>query len=199
MAHIDYFFATLSPYTYLAGMRLQDIAGKHGATITYKPLDVMALFGRTGGTPPKDRHPSRQQYRLQDLAHQSAKTGLAMNAKPAFWPTNAAPSCYALIAAQDAGGGDLGALAHSFGRACWAEDRDIADDAVIRDCLTGAGFDPALADSGMLAGAETYAANLEEAVTRGVFGAPFYITDTDHRFWGQDRLDHLDLYLGGNL
>ncbi|MGR3344623.1 MAG: 2-hydroxychromene-2-carboxylate isomerase [Paracoccaceae bacterium] len=199
MAHIDYYFATLSPYTYLAGMRLQDIAGKHGATITYKPLDIMALFGRTGGTPPKDRHPSRQQYRLQDLAHQSALTGLAMNTKPAFWPTNAAPSCYALIAAQNAGGGDLGALAHSFSRACWAEDRDIADDAVIRDCLTSAGFDPALADSGMLAGAETYAANLEEAVTRGVFGAPFYITDTDHRFWGQDRLDHLDLYLGENL
>ena len=199
MAHIDYFFATLSPYTYLAGMRLQDIAAKHGASVTYKPLDIIALFGRTGGTPPKDRHPSRQEYRAQDLAHQSAKTGLAMNANPAFWPTNAAPSCYALIAAQNAGGGDLGALAHSFSRACWAEDRDIADDAVIRDCLSKAGFDPNLADSGMLAGAETYAANLEEAVTRGVFGAPFYITDTDHRFWGQDRLDHLDLYLYGKM
>ena len=59
MAHIDYFFATLSPYSYLAGTRLQDIAAKHGATITYRPLDIIALFGRTGGTPPKDRHPSR--------------------------------------------------------------------------------------------------------------------------------------------
>jgi len=110
---------------------------------------------------------------------------------------NPAPSSYAVIAAQAAGGGDVGGLVQSFLRAVWAEDRDIADDAVIRDCLTKAGFDAGLADSGLLSGAETYAANLEEAVTRGVFGAPFYITDTDQRFWGHDRLDQLDVSLAG--
>lgn len=197
MAHIDYFFATISPFTYLAGTRLEAIAARHGATIAYKPLDLAALFGRTGGVPPKDRHPSRQQYRLQELSRQARKTGLPLNLHPAHWPTNPAPSSYALIAAQKAGGGDLGALAHGFTRACWAEDRDVADDAVIRDCLSAAGFDPSLADSGLLAGAETYAANLEEATERGVFGAPFYITDDDARFWGQDRLDDLDAHLSG--
>ena len=60
-------------------------------------------------------------------------------------------------------------LCHSFLRACWAEEKDIADDGVIRDCLEQAGFNPNLADSGLLVGAETYAANLEEAVDRGVF------------------------------
>ena len=34
MAHIDYFFATLSPYAYLAGDRLEQIAQNRGATIT---------------------------------------------------------------------------------------------------------------------------------------------------------------------
>ncbi len=63
MAHIDYYFATISPYTYLAGTRLEAIAARHGATITYKPLDVAALFGRTGGQAPKDRHESRRAYR----------------------------------------------------------------------------------------------------------------------------------------
>ncbi len=28
-------------------------------------------------------------------------------------------------------------------------------------------------------------------MNRGVFGAPFYITEDDQRFWGQDRLDDL--------
>ena len=65
----------------------------------------------------------------------------------------------------------------------------------MRGCLQDAGFDPALADSGLLEGAETYAANLEEAVNRGVFGAPFYITPDDQRFWGQDRLPDLDAHL----
>ncbi|ABG33009.1 2-hydroxychromene-2-carboxylate isomerase [Roseobacter denitrificans] len=199
MAHIDLFFSTLSPYAYLAGNRAEEVAAKHNATITYKPLDIMALFARTGGTAPKDRHVSRVEYRAQELVRQAAKLGLAFNLKPAHWPTNGAPSSYAFIAAQNAGGGDLGKLMFAITRAVWAENKDIAEDGVVRSCLSEAGFDPALADSGLLEGAETYAANLEEAVERGVFGSPFYITDRDQRFWGQDRIDDLDAVLAGKM
>jgi len=198
MAQIDYFFATLSPYCYLAGLRLEEVAAKHGATINYKPFDIIAAFSRTGGTPPKDRHPSRQEYRAQELPRQARKLGMPFNLQPAHWPTNGAPAAYAFIAAQNAGGGDLGKLAHAIFRSVWADEKDIAQDDVIRACLEEGGFDPGLADSGLLVGAETYAANLEEAVERGVFGAPFYFVD-DQRFWGQDRIADIDLYLSGEL
>jgi 2-hydroxychromene-2-carboxylate isomerase len=198
MLHIDYYFATISPFTYIAGTRLEEIAAKHGASIHYKPLDVVTLFGRTGGLPPKQRHESRQAYRLQEMRRQAARAGVPINLAPMFWPTNPAPSSYAIIAAQSAGGGDLGALVHGLTRACWAEEKNIAEDEVIRAALVAAGFDAGLVDKGMLAGAETYAANLEEAVSRGVFGAPFYIVG-EERFWGQDRLDDLDLHLSGTL
>jgi 2-hydroxychromene-2-carboxylate isomerase len=199
MPHIDYYFATISPFTYLGGTRLTEIAERNGATIAYKPCDVMALFARTGGLPPNERHPNRQEYRKQELTRQATKAGLKLNTQPAFFPTNPAPSAYAFIAAQKAGGGDLDALVHAIGAACWAEEKNVAEDDVIRDCLSAAGFDPDLAGQGMLEGAETYAANLEEAVEKGAFGAPFYITDTDQRFWGQDRLEDLDLHLQGKL
>ncbi|APX89246.1 2-hydroxychromene-2-carboxylate isomerase [Brevirhabdus pacifica] len=201
MPHVDYYFATISPFAYLAGTRLEEIADRHGASISYKPVDLMGLFGRTGGTKPAERHASRQEYRLQELRRQAAETGLPINLKPAFFPTNMAPSSYAIIAAQAekqkgaAPGGDMGRLVHGVMRACWAEEKNIAEDDVIRACLKDAGFDPALADSGLLSGAETYAANLEEASERGVFGSPFYIADGDERFWGQDRLDALDRHL----
>ena len=198
MAHIDYFFATLSPYAYLAGNRLEEIAAKHGATITYKPFDLISGFGRTGGQPPKDRHPSRQEYRAMELTRQAKKLGMPFKLQPAFWPTNGAPSSYAIIAAQ-AKGGDVGKLCQLIMHAVWAEDRDIAQDDVVRDCLAKAGFDPALADKGLLQGADTFARNLEEAVERGVFGAPFYIVDDGQKFWGQDRLQDLDLHLAGRL
>ncbi len=199
MAHIDYYFATLSPYAYLAGDRLERLAEKHNATITYKPLDILALFARTGGTPPKDRHVSRQEWRAQEMPRQARKLGMPLNLKPAHWPTNAAPSSYAIIAAQNADGGDLGLLCRLFLTAVWAEERDIAEDAVVRDCLERAGFDPALADSGLLTGAKTYAQNLEDAVKANVFGSPFYVIDTGQSFWGQDRLDDIDLHLSGKL
>jgi 2-hydroxychromene-2-carboxylate isomerase len=198
MATIDYYFATLSPYCYLAGTRLEEVAARHGATINYKPFDIMQGFARTGGTMPADRHPSRVEYRAQELPRQAKKLGMPFNLKPAHWPTNGAPSSYAFIAAQNAGGGDLGVLAHSITRAVWAGEKDIAQEDVIRACLVEAGFDPALADSGLLVGAETYARNLEAAVDAGAFGAPFYVID-GQRFWGQDRVEDVDLYLQGKL
>ena len=84
MAKIDYYFSTISPFTYLAGTRLEEVAAKHGAEIVYKPLDLVALFGRTGGVLPMDRHPNRQKYRAQDLPRQARKVGLPFNLKPAF-------------------------------------------------------------------------------------------------------------------
>ncbi len=194
MAHIDYYFATISPYTYFATDELEKIADKHKATITYKPLDIVALFGRTGGVPPKDRHPNRIAYRAQDLVRRAERLELPFNVKPAFWPTNMAPSSYAIIAAQNAGTGDVGALCRAFLKACWSEEKDIAQDDVIKDCLSQTGFDPSLADSGLLTGAETYARNLEDAVNANVFGAPFYVVNGEG-FWGQDRLVDLDWHL----
>ena len=198
MSHIDYYFATISPFTYLAGPEFEAVVKKHGATVTYKPLDIMGLFGRTGGVPPKDRHPNRQEYRLQDMRRRAIVTGLPFSQKPAHFPTNMAPSSYAIIAAQNAGG-NVGALVQALTRSCWTDDKDIADEAVIRACLSETGFDPELANSGMLEGAETYASNLEEAIAKGVFGAPFFISDKDERFWGQDRIDDLDRHLAGEF
>ena len=199
MAHIDYYLATISPNCYFASTRPAEVAAKHGATITYKPLDIMALFSRTGGVPPGQRHISRQEYRLMEIERVAKDLGMPVNVQPAHWPTNPAPASYALIAAQKAGGGDLAAYVAGITRACWAEEKNVADDDVIKACLEAAGFDPNLADSGLLSGAEAYEANLEDAVNAGVFGAPFFITSDGGRFWGQDRIDMLDRHLAGDL
>lgn len=194
MANIDYFLFTLSPFTYLAGNTLEKIADKYGHTVIYKPFALMQVFERTGGTPPAQRHESRKAYRMQELERIAKYLDMPINLQPAHWPTNPAPSCYAIIAAQAAGGGDLGGLCQSILRACWAEEKDISQDDVVKSCLSDNGFDPELADTGLLSGAEEFAANTEEAVARNVFGAPSYLID-DQVFWGQDRLSYLDEYL----
>jgi 2-hydroxychromene-2-carboxylate isomerase len=214
LRQIDYYFAPMSPFTYLAGAGLEEIAARHDAHVRYVPIDAPALFPRTGGQVLAERHPSRNAYRLQELRRQSVKRGVALlmpelrrqakkrgvplNMQPSFFPVNPAPASYAIIAAAKAGGGDLAGLVQSFPRAVWVDDRNIAEDEVVGDLLARHGFDPAVADRYMLAAAETYANNLEEAVSRGVFGVPFYIVG-DERFWGQDRLEDLDLYLAGKL
>ncbi|MCA0042763.1 2-hydroxychromene-2-carboxylate isomerase [Celeribacter litoreus] len=196
MAHIDYYFSFLSAWIYLADGRLEKIAEKHGATVSYKPFDLMTAFDRLGVPRPANRGEGRKVYRMQELKRLKAKTGLPMNVEPPFWPTNVAPAAYAVIAAQNAGGGDMGTLVNGLSAAMWRDDKDIAQDEVITEALKTAGFDPMLSMTGMLEGAETYPRNLEEGLAAGVFGSPFYIVkETDERFWGRDRLDMLDEHL----
>lgn len=196
MAHIDYYFGVQSPWSYLAGNRLEEIAAKHRAGITYKPLDVPVLFDRTGGVRRENRAPQRLAYIAQEMQRWSAELGLPMNLETAKRGANVAPASYAIIAAQLAGGGDLGGLVQSFMRGIWVEGLDISEDDVIRAKLSAHGFDPNLTNSGLLTGAEVYSRNLQQAVDAGAFGSPFYIvTDSDARFWGQDRLAFLDAHL----
>ena len=174
---------------------MENIAEKVRASIHYRPLDVVSLFGRTGGVALPDRHPSRLDYRAQDLTRRAEMLNMPFHLKPAHVPTNPAPASYAIIAAQNAGNGDLGGLVQGILRAAWAEEKDIASDAVLQDLLDANGFDRSLTMSGMLSGAETYAQNLEDAVSHGVFGAPFYVLEDGAEFWGQDRLGDLEAYL----
>jgi 2-hydroxychromene-2-carboxylate isomerase len=193
MAGIDYYLFPLSPFSYLAGLGLEEVAGRQGATIAYKPVQLYRIFAETGTPLLKDRHVSRQKYRLQDIARLARAKGLPINPTPRHFPTNAVPASAAIISAQ-AQGGDIGRLVHAFLRAVWAEERDIAEGEVVRDILAQAGFDPALADKGLLSAVETLERNSDEAIRRFVFGAPSYVVG-EEVFWGQDRLPLLEAHL----
>jgi 2-hydroxychromene-2-carboxylate isomerase len=75
----------------------------------------------------------------------------------------------------------------------WAEDRNIADAATLAAIATAQGLDAAaLAERANAADiAMRYAVLTQEAIDRGVFGAPTYVCGGE-LFWGQDRLDFLD-------
>jgi hypothetical protein len=147
---------------------------RHGATSTTSRSTCMALFGRTGGTPPKDRHPSRARPTARrNWPARRAELGVPLQPQqPAHWPTNAAPSSYAFIAAQKAGGGDLGRWSSRHPLLSGRTTSTSPTDDVIRDCLVEAGFDPGPGRSGLLAGPRPISANLEEAVAAASSARP---------------------------
>ncbi len=193
MTTIDYYFSLLSPFTYLAGLGLEEVARRHDARIDYKPMNIVELFGETGGTPPAKRHWSRQEYRLQELRRISRSYAMPINEKPAHWPTDPTFASQVVIAAQ-AGGQAVGDFAHGVLRAVWAEQRDIADTDTVREIAEANGIDFAAIESALPDARDVYVANTREAVERGVFGSPFYCVG-EERFWGQDRLSWLDDHL----
>ena len=86
---------------------------------------------------------------------------------------------------------------HSDFHAMWIEPRNLNDAATVGAVLHESGFDPALLLA--LANAQEVKdllkAQTENAVARGVFGAPTMFVG-NHMFWGQDRLDFVREALG---
>ena len=79
--------------------------------------------------------------------------------------------------------------------ACWAQERNIADEKVLAELLVEQGLPvPLLEQSHSQAAQERYEAYTQQAIDAGVFGAPSYVIDGEI-FWGQDRLDFVERVL----
>ncbi len=191
---VDYFIAPQSPWTYLGHERFVAIAKKHGAQVLLKPCDVNKVFAASGGVPVSQRPPQRQAYRLAELTRWSKHLGMPLTLHPKFFPVAGEIGAKLIIAAQHAAGTDKAlALLGALGRACWAEEKNIADTDTLVAIAAGLGLDGAallkLAEGDAVAA--DYARNTEDAIAAQVFGVPWYGIDGEG-FWGQDRLDFVE-------
>jgi 2-hydroxychromene-2-carboxylate isomerase len=192
MKHIDYYFATVSPWTFLGHERFVEIARKHGATIAVKPVNFGEIFPVSGGLPLSKRAPQRQAYRLVELRRWSEFLGTPINLQPKHFPANGDLAAFWVLAAAERDNAQALALTGAIGRALWREERDIADAPTLAAVAKGIGLDA----EGLAARAQSpdmsarYATMTQEAIAAGVFGAPTYVLDGE-LFWGQDRLDFL--------
>jgi len=194
MKVVDYYMTPVSPFTYLGHDRLRAICARHGAQIRLKLMDLGKVFPASGGLALKDRPPQRRAYRMLELKRWRDHLGLPLVLEPKHFPVPAHAAASAIIAVRQAHGEAAGLdVAGDCLRAVWAEEKDISDEATLADILAKRGLDAAA----MLARAKSpdveqrYADETQEAIDRGVFGAPSFIYDGE-LFWGQDRLDFLD-------
>lgn len=189
---IDYFFAMVSPWSYLGHGRLLDLAARHGAEVAFKPFDTGAVFKASGGLPLKQRPPQRQAYRLVELQRWRSALGLELNLHPRYFPADPSLAHRLVLAALEEKA-EVGPFIQAGMHGVWVEEANIADpDTLIRladrSGLEGARL-LARADESAIRDAE--AASTQEAIDRNVFGAPFYILNGEP-FWGQDRLGLLE-------
>ena len=188
---LEVFYGISSPWAYLGAPRAQAIARAAGAAFVLRPIRIIQS---NGGIPLRSRPEARQAYHATELARWSAHLGMELNLRPKFYPCRTIePAAQAVIAVARAG---LDAAAFSFAvqRALWAEDRDIADLATLREIALQACGDPAAAlvrDPQPREIAAEWDGNLAEAERIGIFGTPTYVV-AGELFWGQDRLDFVE-------
>ncbi len=194
--HIAYYFSLNSPWTYLGSHRFETLIAREGAEVSVHPVDFGAVFAATGGLPLPKRHPARQAYRLMELRRWRDALGVPLVLSPRHFPAPETLTAPLVLAVREKHGAAAAlALAHRILDALWAEDRNPADPAVLAALLAERGLPASLLeDARDPRWQEMRARETEEAIARGVFGAPSYVVG-EEIFWGQDRLDFLAAHL----
>ena len=190
---VDYYFALQSPWAYLGHQRLRDVAKAAGASVRVLPVDLGGkVFPISGGLPLGQRAPQRQAYRLVELKRFSEHLNAPLNLHPRYFPVGGDDASRLIIAADLVHGGQASLdLAGAVLGAVWAQERNIADPAVLGQLLSEQGLSSQVQDRAQSQEVqERYEQYTRQAIDAGVFGAPSYVVQGEI-FWGQDRLDFL--------
>ena len=192
---VEFFFDVGSPTTYLAWTQLPALCAQAGAELVYRPMLLGGVFQATGNASPATV-PAKARYMDADMARFAHRYGVPLASNP-FFPINT------LLLMRGATGAQLRAperfqdYLRGVFHAMWVAPQNLNDPATAAKALAAAGFDPAEV-MGWANDAEVKAAlraTTEEAVARGVFGAPTMFVGTE-MFFGQDRLDFVRAALG---
>lgn len=185
---IEFFFDFGSPTTYLAHTQLPRIARETGAALQYRPMLLGGVFKATGNTSPVTV-PAKGRWMGDDIARWARRYGVPFTFNPHF-PINTLTLMRGAVGLQMRQPESFGRYADAVFAAMWVKPRNLGDAAVLAAVLGEAGLD-ADAFMALVGDPEVKAklvANTEEAVARGVFGAPTCFVGTQ-MFFGQDRLD----------
>jgi 2-hydroxychromene-2-carboxylate isomerase len=185
---VEFFFDLGSPATYLAYTQLPKICEQTDSQLIYRPMLLGGVFKATGNASPITV-PAKGRYMFQDLDRYAKRYGVPLKFNPHF-PINTLMLMRAVTGMQLRHPEHFQAFINCMFHALWVEGRSLDDPATVAAVLTQNGFDPnevlaLTADEDVKAALKE---NTEEAVQRGVFGAPSMFVE-GQLFFGQDRLD----------
>lgn len=190
---IDFYFAFSSPFSYLAQTRLPEIAERHGYDLDYHPIDIAQAKLAAGNYGPSGRAiPSKLNVVMADLQRWAEQYGI-----PVKFPAGNNCQAWSVGSLYAAAQGRVEQFVREGSHRIWGRGIDPSDESELRAAATASGLDPqALVDyANSSLGQTEFRKSCVEAHARGVFGAPLMFVD-DQIFWGNDRLDFLEEYLG---
>ena len=189
MSHkaVECFFDVGSPTAYLAWTQLPQIAKEAQANIVWRPMLLGGVFKATGNQSPVNV-PAKGQWMNGDIARWAQRYLVPFQFNPAF-PINTLTLMRGATGIQMRQPERLEDYLRAVFKAMWAQPVNMGDPEVVASVLTAAGFNAAefvalVNDPEVKA---QLAATTEEAVKRGVFGAPSFFVGGE-LFFGQDRL-----------
>lgn len=185
---VEFFFDVGSPASYLAWTQLPALCQEVGAGLVYKPMLLGGIFQATGNSSPA-AVPAKGRYVTNDLARFARRYGVPYAPNPHF-PILTLTLMRAAIGAQLRQPEHFSNYLSTVFKALWVDSLDLNDPELASRTLVSGGFaqgevEKWVSDPEIKAALK---ANTDEAVQRGVFGAPTMFVG-GKMYFGQDRLD----------
>lgn len=187
---VEFYFDVGSPAAYLAWTQLPKLAQEMHAEIEYRPFLLGGVFQATGNRSPMEV-PAKGQYMQDDLARYARRYGVEFRHNP-YFPINTLTLMRCAIGLQMREPARMQAYVDAVYRAIWVDAKNMNDPATVAEVLKQAGFDAEklMALASDQAVKDQLKVQTQDAVSRGVFGAPTFFVN-NQMFWGQDRLDFI--------
>ena len=185
---MEFFFDFVSPYAYLASTQIDALAARHGRQVQWKPFLIGVTVLQVMGLKPLMETPLKADYIAHDKSRMAELLGVPIVQRD-MKGVNSVAACraYLWLAREDAGRARQ--FAHRVFERLWVQGLDITTPADIAEACTAAGIEaaPVLAAITTDEAKQALRAAVDEAVSRKVFGAPFFFVDGEP-IWGVDRL-----------
>lgn len=182
----EFYFDIVSPASYLAWTQIPALVKETGAEVIYRPMFLPGVFDKAGSASPITV-PSKAKWIFEDFNRFAKRYGVpfTMNSK---FPQSSVYAMRGLNNYREHPA--LRKLGDGFYQAMWVENENINDPAIVQRIVEKAGLD---ADDYMAAmnnpaNKQALINVTEQAVERGLFGAPTFFVGEEMHF-GQDRLD----------
>ena len=192
---IDFYFDFSSPYSYVASEEIEALAERHGLEICWRPILLGVVFKSTGSTPLTEGYGPKARYSVRDFARSAAFVGVPYR-HPSVFPVGAVAASRAVLWLQRESPAQAAPFIHAVFRALFVSDRNISEVPVVMELAQKLGIDTDRLTAGVQEEAikNTLRTEVEQAIARGVFGAPALFVDGE-MFWGHDRLPQVERWI----
>lgn len=191
---VDFYFDFGSPNAWLAHTLIPKIAERSGIRFHYRPILLGGVFALTGNQPPMQAFaelPAKVKWFRREMTRFVERHHIPFVLNPHF-PVNTLKIMRGAVLFQDSP--QFMPYVEACFRHMWVDPKNLGDEATLTKALEDSGFD----SEGLLRGIDdpeiksALKTATEEAVARGVFGAPTFLAD-DELYFGKEQLLELEV------
>jgi 2-hydroxychromene-2-carboxylate isomerase len=193
---LQFYFDFISPFGYFASLRIDEMARRYGREVEWRSMLLGVSVLKVMGLPPIVELPLKGPYVINDARRYARQHHVAFERPGTAATSRPVEAGRAFAWAWEIDPAAAKRLAGAIFRSYFVRCVDIAEDSVLRECMTEAGVSWQGFEAARAAGtpAGLLRRNVDESIRRGVFGSPFFIVDGEP-FFGVEKLPVVEDWL----